>query len=144
MANDLIELPRQKMIFIATNNPRGDEPLWPKPHGCAGYGLWKLIREAVGWEQDEYLMRTERIDIIKSQSWNLQQAKENIELMRQQIDGRRAILIGKVAATLLDVPEWCEWHDKIAAIPNPSHINPFYADKGNLAVVVDFLREALL
>lgn len=143
MTNDPVVIPCQKIIFIATNNPQGNEPLWPKPHGCTGYGLWRLINDAMGWEREEYLMRTDRRNIIESPFWNEQQALQNIEKLKQDIDGRKSIIIGAVAARLFDVDEICVWEGNIATIPSPAFVNPFYKEKSNYDGVVRFLQEAL-
>jgi hypothetical protein len=141
-----------KPIFIIPNNPRPEEPLWPRPHGSAGYLLAKMVSAAVGWSEAEYLQKIERISLcqrlgvrlnLQCDGPGIEEARKAAEAVRIRIGGRKAVCIGRVTQTLFGAPEeplvWC---DGLAYFPHPGR-NPWFSDPLNFEHAVQFLRELL-
>lgn len=134
----------RKVLFIGMNNPRGDEPFWPSPAGSAGERLWRLVHDAVGWDRETFLSRTDRVNFCDGPAFNQERAKSRIDEIRAMMAGRRVFLVGEVVTRLLDGPRiWCERDGDVVAIPHTSALNRFYNDPGRRESVVKLLREML-
>lgn len=136
----------RKVLFVGMNNPRGDEPFWPAPVGSAGERLWKMICEAVGWDRETFLMRTDRVNFCDGPTFRQSDAETRIEEIKDMMRGRPAVvLVGEVATRLLDGPgEWLEMDEsRVVAIPHTSGLNRFYNTPENRDRVVELLRELL-
>lgn len=137
----------RRVLFVGMNNPRAGEPLWPRPHNTAGHRLYRLIREATGWEMDDYIARTERVNFVDGQAWSYDAARKRLDHVRAMASGRRCIAVGIPAATLLEAPhgdgQWFTWDGAIAAMPHTSPFNRWWNDNANWGATVGFLKEAL-
>lgn len=137
----------RKILFVATNTPRDGEALWPRPFSTAGHRLSLLVREAVGWEAEEYIARTERVNFVNTPACDFKAAKARLPEIRAMAEGRRCIAVGVPAAVLLGAPHgddwWFMWDGSLAAMPHPSPLNRWWNEPGNPAKAVQFLREAL-
>lgn len=137
----------RKILFVGMNNPRGDQPLWPRPHNTAGHRLHRLIREAVGWEMEDYIGRTDRINFCDGRTWSMADAKARLDEVRAMTEGRRTVAVGIPAAVLLGAPHgdgsWFTWDDQLAAMPHTSPFNRWWNDRNNWSAAVHFLKETL-
>lgn len=134
----------RKVLFIGMNNPRGDEPFWPSPVGSAGERLWRMISDAVGWDRETFLMRTDRVNLCDGPSFNEERARARAEEIRAMMQGRRAVIVGEVAVSLLDGPRvWLQPDGDVVSIPHTSGLNRFYNEPANRDAVVALLREVL-
>lgn len=133
-----------KVLFIGMNNPRGDEPFWPAPTGSAGERLWRMIDEAVGWDRETFLSRTDRVNFCDGPSFSMEKARARIDEIRAMMQGRRVVLVGEVVTSLLDGPRvWLEPDGEVVVIPHTSGLNRFYNDPSNRDATVALLREVL-
>lgn len=137
----------RKILFVGMNNPRGDEPLWPRPYNTAGHRLYRLINQAVGWEMDDYIGQTDRVNFCETGQLDMDRARKRLGAIREITQGRRTVAVGVAAATLLGAPhgdgEWFQWDGNLAAIPHTSPMNFWWNDKSNWARTVQFLKETL-
>jgi hypothetical protein len=137
----------RKVLFIGMNNPKGNEPLWPRPYNTAGHRLSRLIREAVGWEMDDYIARTDRVNFCDGLHWTMDRAKERLGELQAMVAGRRTICVGVPAAVLMQAPYgddgWYQWDGLIAAMPHTSPFNRYWNNKDDWGRAVQFLREVL-
>lgn len=134
----------RKVLFIGMNNPRGDEPFWPAPTGSAGERLWRMINEAVGWDRETYLMRTDRVNFCDGPAFSEARARERVDEISAMMQGRQAVLVGEVATRLLDGPRvWLQRDGDVVAIPHTSGLNRFYNEPANRDACIALLREVL-
>lgn len=136
----------RKVLFIGMNNHQGNEAFWPAPVGSAGERLWRMVNEAVGWDRETFLMRTDRVNFCTSKTFRPEDADARCEEMRDIMRGRPAVvLVGEVVTRLLDGPEtWLEMgEDRVVAIPHTAGLNRFYNKPENRNAVIDLLREVL-
>ena len=134
----------RKVLFVGMKNPRGDEPFWPAPNGSAGERLWRMISDAVCWDRETFLSRTDRVNFCDGPSFSEERARARVDEIKAMMQGRRTVLVGEVVARLLDGPRlWLQPDDGVVAIPHTSGLNRFYNDQANREATVALLREML-
>jgi hypothetical protein len=131
-----------KVVLLGMNSPTS-EVLGFVNKGGAGARLLELT----GLDEEEYIRKYQRINLLSSKSWSASLAKKKAFRMKRLLRGRTVVVLGKGVWSALGLPEieWlgvhCEGKTTWALIPHPSGKNHFYNSGENKKLVRRFLKD---
>ena len=82
-------------VLVGMCQPHAElEPLDPRPTGSAGWRLWRLLHDACGASQDEYLRAFDRVNVMDGTEWCAREAKAQRARLWARLAGRTVVVLG--------------------------------------------------
>lgn len=123
-------------LLVGEQNPYGDAPgyaLYPDPPGCSG---WRLCRLVLCLDDDAYLSRFDRVNLLGRGAWSAYRARERAREIEASYAGPIVLLGSRVSAAFGDpVALWSmSWaggsRPRFARIPHPSGLARAWNEPG--------------
>lgn len=81
------------------NNPISRNPhhaLFPRPEGCSGNRLWKMLNETCGARMSDYVEVFDRRNLLATATWDQAQARDAAsDFLNKLPDGAQVLVLGE-------------------------------------------------